>query len=365
MQDRSLTMATSWADIGRRIVQGLDARMGELILVRECSGRYDVLQEILLAIEEAGAVPMPQISPARYLERLWGVGTLTYLSRWDHRRADMLETVDRVLVLGGDAPDIDGADRHLYGAWAQAEERLTQIEDHRRLPHLMVAVPTAKRAFDMGITLDALDARVLPALNVPAHALSGEITRVLAAVQNALTLTVRAATGHELTLKRGSRRWVGEDGCIDQSDRARGAVVSMLPAGSLSCAPLEDLTEGNVYLPRLHGARDVTLHVNAGRIVHVDARTQSEQTRINGWLDGFHGEPRRVGCVGIGLNPGLSETVGWPQVDACAFGRVSVTLGDNRHLGGSNASSLSLMLGLERVTLLADGVNVLLGTAAA
>lgn len=364
MQDRSLTMATSWADIGRRIVQGLDARMGELILVRECSGRYDVLQEVLLAIEEAGAVPLPQITPARYLERLWGIGTLTYLSRWDHRRADALETVDRVLVLGGDAPDVDGADRHLYGAWAQAEERLTQIEDQRRLPHLMVAVPTAKRAFDMGMTLDALDARVLPALNAPARALSGEISRVLAAVQSAQTLTIRSATGHELTLKRGNRRWVGEDGHIDQTDRARGAVVSMLPAGSLACAPLEDLTEGNVYLPRLNGARDVTLHFNAGRIVHVDARTQSEQARLNGWLDGFQGQPRRIGGVGIGLNPGLSETVGWPQVDACAFGRVSITLGDNRHLGGVNASSLSLMLGLDHVALLADGGNVLLGAAA-
>ncbi|MBA3531464.1 MAG: hypothetical protein H0T73_06030, partial [Ardenticatenales bacterium] len=66
-----MTSLPSWSSIAARIVQGVGVQPGDLILVRDQAGRIEVLEEILLAIEAAGAVPLPQWMDPSYMTRLW------------------------------------------------------------------------------------------------------------------------------------------------------------------------------------------------------------------------------------------------------------------------------------------------------
>src|SRR5437763_1669204 len=59
-----------WGEIAERIADALGACDGELIQVRDRTGRYDVLQEILLALERRGATPLPELLPGTYLTQL-------------------------------------------------------------------------------------------------------------------------------------------------------------------------------------------------------------------------------------------------------------------------------------------------------
>ena len=59
-------MDVTWADVAHRAIQGLGVEVGELVLVRDMAGRSEVLSEILLAVEQQGATPLPEILPPDY-----------------------------------------------------------------------------------------------------------------------------------------------------------------------------------------------------------------------------------------------------------------------------------------------------------
>lgn len=337
-----------WTEFAARVVRAAGVRIGEMVAVRDGVGRQDILEAVLLAVEAAGAIPIPQITPARYLEKLWRTASLSHLAQWHRHRQMILEKTDRIIVLSGDRPDIAAADKQAFAAWSQAEDHLTQIEEARQMPLVMAIIPTPKRAYQLGLTQDVLDAHVLPALIMPETELAANVDAArMAAVDD--PLVVASGEKYLLTLRRGDRLWVGDDGLIDAADRASGFLVSTLPAGSLSCAVEENSAEGEVLVPQLHGVENVRLIVSRGRITYVKADTLSASARVSSWIDSHSGDPRRISAVQLGLNPALQSTIGWPTVDKHLFGRVTLCLGDNRHLGGNTVSSLRLdvVLGAE------------------
>ena len=59
--------------------------------------------------------------------------------------------------------------------------------------------------------------------------------------------------------------------------------------------------------------------------------------------------------VGVGLNPALSRPTGWSLVDEHVRGAFFVALGENRYMGGENASSLNVDFCSPRATVEVDG----------
>jgi leucyl aminopeptidase (aminopeptidase T) len=336
-----MSSSFTWRDAAQRIVSGANVEMGEIVLVRDHSGRYDVLQEVLLAIEEAGALPMPQILPARYLERMLRLAPLAYLTHWDHHRDALLEAAQRVIVLGGDKPDFSTIDDQSLHAYLSADERLTQIEEKNKLPFVVTAIPTAKRAYQLSMTLDMLDMHMLPALCMNAHALNERISQALVPLAAVDSMVVHSGARSQMYLHRGARAWLSDDGLIDNTDRLRGAIVSNLPAGSIYVPPLESMADGELFVPQLHTARDVHLFFEGGVIVEIGCKQPSEQSAVAAWLDSHSGGSRRISHIGIGLNPALSTPIGWTLVDEHIDGRVFLALGENRYMNGENESSLN------------------------
>src|SRR5919199_5173305 len=171
-------MHALWPAIAGRIVHGLGVQPGELIQVRGEVGDLARLQEIVLAIEVRGAMPLIEIGAADYLRRLWTETPLDLLAQWDRQRARLIAHVDRVVTFQGAAHDTSAVPAAAIPAWEAAIQRLVQIEEARRAPILVVASPTEQRARQLRLTPAALEAVVLPALVVSAAELQSEITRV-------------------------------------------------------------------------------------------------------------------------------------------------------------------------------------------
>ena len=346
-------MATQWSELAQRIVQGVNGQPGEVILVRDDVVQRDLLLELLLAIDLVGATPLPQLTPPDYLERLWRDANTAHLAAWDSHRAAWMQQVDRVIVLGGAHPNVQAAPRAALTAWETAVQRLTEIEEARRLPFLVAAIPTAQRAQQMGVSLAELEALLLPALLVPAADLQARIAHILRAATGAQQLMIRSGTEHELHMQHGSRPWLSDDGHIDADDRARGAIVSNLPAGSIYTTVLEAATEGSIWLPRAGKAEDVVLVFENGRITDIHAAKGADS--LAALFDRHSGEPRRISHIGIGLNPHLHQPIGWTLVDEHVDGYLFLALGENRYMGGENESSLNVDFAVPQATLLADG----------
>ena len=343
---------SSASPLARRIVAGLNVQPGELIQVRDHVDRPDVLFEVLLAIDLAGATPVVDHQSPAYLNRWLAEATPDAIAQSARQRRRVLEQVDRVVSLSGGMPDFSLAVPEALAAWQQMDEELTAIEEARRLPILVVAVPSAPRAARLGMTLAALEARVMPALLLDANASRMLIGRALEAVSGS-HIAIGTGDSCELHLYHGDRRWHGDDGVIDDEDRRRLTIVSNLPAGSVYTTVLEERTHGRLHLPSAPGASDVTLHFEEGRIVAIDAAHGAGA--LADWLDSHSGEPRRVSHIGIGLNPHLHSPIGWTLVNEHIAGALFLALGENRYMGGKNESSLNHDFALVGASLHVDG----------
>jgi leucyl aminopeptidase (aminopeptidase T) len=343
---------TTWTTVAQRIVRGLDVQPGELIQVRDYAGRIEALQEVLLAIELAGATPLVQMAPPGYMERLWAGAPHDYLVNWDRHRQQWASQADRTLVLGGPNRQITGVEEAM-ALWAAAVDRLTRLEEQRCLPYLLAAVPTEHWAQQSGLTLADLDARLLPTLAVSADGLQQHIRPVLSAASEGQQITIQSGAGYILHLSQGDRRWLSDDGHIDAQDRTTGAIVSNLPGGSIYTTVIETQTYGSLWLPIADEATDVVLHFQNGRIVSIEAA--SGAVSLVALLDRQTGEPRRISHIGVGLNPELRQPLGWTLVDEHVYGSLFVALGENRYMGGQNESSLNIDFSVPSATLLVGG----------
>lgn len=344
-------MNTIWTKIARRAVQGLVLQPGQQVLVRDHSGRYDVLLEMVFAIEQDGLSPIVDLITPNYLRRLISSTTVETLQHWDRHRQDWLQRVDGILELAGADFDRDGLPEAAFTSWREASNRLREIEESRGLPYMLLVVPNEERARSAGMSLAELEDLVLPALAASADELKREIIPVLRAVQAGQTLTLHSGEDFKLQLVLGDRRWLVDDGVIDSEDRSRGAVVSNLPAGSIYTTVLEPETQGSLFLPEAFQGKDIVLHFKEGRIHSVESEAKAEFIRM---LDRHSGEPRRISHIGIALNPYLHQPCNWIVVDEHIHGRVFIALGENRYMGGENASSLNIDYSLPNATLVCN-----------
>lgn len=345
-------MTTHWRAVAQRIVAGLNVQPGELIQVRDHIDRAEVLLEVLLAVERAGATPLiDQQSPA-YLNRWLAEATPHAIEQSGRQRRRMLEQVDRVVSLSGGTPDFERAAPDAVAAWQAMDEELTAIEEARQLPILIAAIPTAQRAARLRVTLAEFEAHVLPSLLLDVDASRRLIVETQAAVTGQ-HIVIATGEGCELHLFHGDRFWHGDDGVIDDEDRRRQTIVSNLPAGSIYTTVLEDRTEGSLYLPQALEATNVVLHFEAGRIHRIEAA--SGGGALERWFDSHSGEPRRISHIGVGLNPHLRTPIGWTIVDEHIAGAIFVAMGENRYMGGQNASTLNHDFALLGASLRVDG----------
>lgn len=341
-----------WTQVVRRIVAGLDVQPGELIQVRDHVDRPDVLREVLLAVDLAGATPVVDHQSPAYLDRWLAEATPAAIEQSGRQRLHLLEQVDRVIALSGGIPDFALAAPAALAAWQQMDAALTQIEETRQLPFLVVAVPNEQRAARLGMTLAALEEHLVPALLLDVDESRRLIEQTLTAVDGN-HIVISTGGGCELHLYHGDRHWHDDDGVIDEQDRQHRTIVSNLPAGSVYTTVLEEQTHGSLYLPQAFDATAVVLHFAAGRIVAIEAASGADALAT--WLDSHSGEPRRVSHIGIGLNPHLHRPLGWAIVDEHIAGALFVALGENRYMGGQNAASLNHDFALQGASLRVDG----------
>jgi len=343
---------TEWKALAKRIVDGLNIQPGELIQVRDHIDRPEVLHEVLLAIEWAGATPLVDPQSPAYLNRWLAEATPEMIEQSSQHRLKWMLEIDRVISFNGGIPNFALATPAALAAWQQMDEAITALEERRQLPILVVAVPNQQRADLLSIPLHELEAYMMPAHLLSIAESQQLIDKALAAVAGH-HITINTGQAHTLHLYQGDRYWHGDDGVIDERDRQHKTIVSNLPAGSVYTTIHETLTHGSLYLPKVFEASEVVFHFAAGRITQIEAAHHAEQ--VAAWLDGHSGEPRRISHIGIGLNPQLRQPIGWTIVDEHVMGALFLALGENRYMGGQNESSLNHDFALHGASLQVDG----------
>lgn len=138
-------------------------------------------------------------------------------------------------------------------------------------------------------------------------------------------------TGSDLTLAVGGRTWINSDGRRN------------MPSGEVFTGPVEDGARGRLRcsFPVCRGGRELVgigLEFEAGEVV--SARAEEGEEYLLAML-GLDPGARRLGELGIGLNPGIDRFTGSILYDEKIGGTVHLALGQSyAETGGTNASAL-------------------------
>lgn len=329
-----------WDQLAQRLVDALGAQHGELIEVRDEAGNQRLLHAVLLALESIGAEPLITIQPAQHIERLLATTPPEVLIERHQRYAEWLTHVDRSLTLIGAQPDLKRVADEALRAFGTSYDRLEMVREERRIPQVIAAIPTIGKAAQLGIRHEELELQLMPALLVEPAVLRAITERVMSALHDTSTITIVSGPGYELRLDHGERPWLSDTGQLTTGVNETGAIVINLPAGSIYTTVFEESVEGDLFLPVAGPARAVHLHFAGGRVTQIEAASGADQ--LHALFDRHSGEPRRISHIGIGLNPQLHQPIGWTIVDEHIQGALFIAFGENRYMGGANASSLNV-----------------------
>jgi aminopeptidase len=175
--------------------------------------------------------------------------------------------------------------------------------------------------------------------------------RLIAALNDAVSLRITTPAGSDLTLGVEGRRFITD---VRITDTEKGC---NLPCGEVYCAPVETGADGVLVVDGPIGGEGpppspVTLDVASGRVTAVGCADRRWQDRITELLDTDEGA-RTIAELGIGLNP-KARLVGIMLEDEKADRTAHVAFGDNIGMpGGVSRSATHIDYLVHRPTIVA------------
>jgi aminopeptidase len=202
---------------------------------------------------------------------------------------------------------------------------------------VLTQYPTAAYAADAGMPTDEYQAFVAATMFLdrpdPVAAwqeLGRRQAGLVEFMKGVRTLRIEA-DGTDLALSVAGRSWINSDGRRN------------MPSGEIFTGPVEDSAQGPLRcsFPVCRGGRElagIALEFAGGRVV--SARADEGEAYLLSMLDLDPGA-RRLGEIGIGLNPGIDRFTGSILYDEKIGGTVHLALGQSYpETGGTNESAL-------------------------
>lgn len=170
-------------------------------------------------------------------------------------------------------------------------------------------------------------------------------------------LELADANGNTLEIAVDLARPHRNIGRLTDADIASGHVFEEFPPGSLVLLPVPGAARGRlsfayVALAGVH-VRDVTLVLDAGRIVSVEAPEHADIVRER--LNAAVGDADALADVRIGVNPAGDALTGKASLDAVLDGTVTLAFGSNEMLGGTQSATLDLRFPSRAIEVRAGG----------
>ncbi len=233
------------------------------------------------------------------------------------------------------------------------------LERKIRVINLPFGQVTPERATTYGFDYENWQRVTTNSLDVDHAKISALATKIESRLRNGTNIRITGSNGTDLKLRLKNRPIHIHDGIIDKTDTDKGTLFETLPAGAIEIAPDETTTEGIIAFDQptaLAGKMlsGLQLEFENGKLTKYSARSNLDS--FKGLYDNASGDKDRVGNIAIGLNP-RAELIGF-FTDRIVQGTVSVGIGGNKGIGGTNETQFGHEETLRKSTLVADGYTL-------
>ena len=332
MRDDSIAR---WADL--LVDYCLRVAPGETILIgSEWEGR-PLVEACYRAVVLRGGLPLVRLDLPGLSEFFLEHATETQLAALSPVALFEAETIDgRVRIAAeSDTRSMRRIDPARQAMADRARDPVRRVAGRKRW--VLTQFPTAAYAADAKMDLAQYEAYVAASMFLdkpnPVAAwqdLGRRQSGLVEAMSRVGTVRIEAE-GTDLTLSVAGRTWINSDGRRN------------MPSGEIFTGPVEDSAQGRLRcgFPVCRGGRElagIALEFDGGRVV--SARADAGEDYLRAMLD-LDAGARRLGELGLGLNPGIDRFTGSILYDEKIGGTVHLALGQSYpETGGMNQSAL-------------------------
>jgi leucyl aminopeptidase (aminopeptidase T) len=348
-------------DIAKQIVRtSLNLTDQDVLMINAWSHTRDLASKIAAEAFKVGADPhISYFDDAGWLAMFNADDR--YLARKSPIGAALAETLTATVGLWGpEDPNVFARTKpekmtKMEAGMKEIDER--QRERKVRSVYVGLAQVTPQRARKYGVDFSKWRRIVNAALGADLRTMAARAQLVAKRLSGADEVRI-TCKGTDLSLSLRHREAVIEDGIVDANDVARGHLHTSLPTGFVDVAPVETAGDGRITFPStpLWGkmVRDLTLTFSGGRVI--DFRAAKNGETFGRFFKAAEEGKESIGSVSVGVNPRASYLGGF--VDHLVAGAVSVGIGENLDIGGSNKAQFEFGSTLPRATLVAGGIPV-------
>lgn len=330
-------------------------RPGEVVQLGGGVHNFELLAALAAAVRRVGAFPELNVtSDALQMEMMTTVPE-EHLRTVPPHRLRWLDDVDAMIVTDSvaDPSKAEAVPQERRLAAHAAAEAVERRIFERGIRWAYVGYPTPEATKKLPTSFDDLWAMFWRAVDIDYEQLARDAAAVAAVLEQAERVRITTDQGTDLAFQLGDRPVLIDDGVISDGDVEHGDAAVNLPAGKVFVAPVEASVAGRAVFD-FAVRNDKVIHnlelvVDEGRVTLVGAKRGARD--FERALAYAHGDKDRIAEFAVGLNPGVDRFTGYPLTDEKRRGTIHLALGDNRLMGGNNASTMHWDLFMEKPTV--------------
>lgn len=312
-----------------KIVRATGVQENEIILVHFWGNDDD----IALMHDFSSAVAMLGASPVELQQsRMVNFDRFSKLTRQPYHEAyfERFKNVDAVIDVFNYQPLVlDGTlEETQMGFYRQYMASLFRVFMQARR-FSQIRLPSQQNALESNLSPEEFQRRMLAAYDVDYDGIRSACQARAAELSGVKTLSLRTKGTCTLQFTTDGREWK-----IDAGD-------GDMPCGEVYIAPVEELTNGEIYFDALDAEdygvyEDIVLSIDSGVVTH------SNRAALNEHLSQLAPADKTVCELGFGMNPNVTTRCGYAVLDEKARGTFHIAIGGNTMFGGKNESRIHI-----------------------
>jgi leucyl aminopeptidase (aminopeptidase T) len=238
--------------------------------------------------------------------------------------------------------------------------------NNSRIRFVYIGVPNKKDAEYARVDWTVYQNMLWDAINQNYQEISKKAEQLAKLLQGAKSIRITSPSGTDITMALGGRTAFVSAGLLGEHGNVGGPFLARqtsLPGGTVVVAPLETSATGKVVAPKdtcrpyeyLTGA---TYIFQEGKMTSFSAKANADCFEQD--YSAYSGDKDRIASVQIGLNPSLKvmDSGDNDLRPAEAAGMVTLGMGNNQLLGGSNKTEWGWGIPVTNATVEIDGTTV-------
>lgn len=334
---------------------------GEIIQVTGGLFCFELIEDIVVALAKQNAYALVTPTTDRLMKRLLLEADVPFLENPSKSMIEVARFIHGQICLESlkDPRTLETVPEERIGAHRQGRKGVNDVLREQKVRWTGMGYPTKEKADLFGIAYAVFHDMFWKAVTTDYTAIYEKGKVFADALQNA---TVRITTDKtDLTFSLRGRPIFIDDGIISEEDIRNGDIGNNLPAGEVFCAPVESSAEGRAFFDAAFYKDKKITGIDAvfkkGKLIDVSCE-ENEQIFKDVLLHA-HGDKDVIGEFGIGLNPEVTQPVGYVIMDEKIMGSIHIALGDNKDFGGQNDSSLHWDLVMMHPTVVVDDTVIM------